>query len=215
MNRAAPSRSDQANSKTARTDTARVWQWNCRGYRRKRGALTQFLAAQEQQPDDIALQEAGCVPSLSGYIAFCQETTSEEEKPRVSTLVSKHISVIERSLETSIPYVFLELLPRKRGHCSLFLLNVYSSPSKSKDTLNLLRDALRIACPKDNNLLIVGDFNATHTTLGYAKDSAKGRKLMDAIEVYRLTLLNEPDQPTRIGNSLSHDTCPDLTLSPI
>ncbi|KAG0443145.1 hypothetical protein HPB47_015238 [Ixodes persulcatus] len=141
---------------------ARVWQWNCRGYRRKRGALTQFLATQEQQPDAIALQEAGC----------------------------------------------------KRGHCSLFLLNVYSSPSKSKDTFNhLFRDALRIACPKDNNLLIVGDFNATHTTLGNARASAKGRKLMDAIDVYRLTLLNEPDQPTRIGNSTSRDTCPDLTLA--
>ncbi|KAG0415315.1 hypothetical protein HPB47_007501 [Ixodes persulcatus] len=126
------------------------------GYRRKREALTQFLTTQEQQPDAIALQEAGCVPSLSGYIAFCQETTSQEEKPR------------------------------KRGHCSLFLLNVYSSPSKSNHTLNhLFRDALRIACPKDNNLLIVGDFNATHTTLGYAKASAKGRKLMDAIDVYR------------------------------
>lgn len=191
-----------------------MWQWNCRGYRRKRGALTQFLATQEQLPDAIALQEAGCVPSLSGYVAFCQETTSEEENPRVSTLVSKHIPVIEHSLETSIPYVFLELLPQKRGHCSLFLLNVYSSPSKSKDTFNhLFRDALRIACPKDNNLLIVGDFNATHTTLGYAKASAKGRKLMDAIDVYRLTLLNEPDQPTRIGNSISRDTCPDLTLA--
>ncbi|KAG0424693.1 hypothetical protein HPB47_028102 [Ixodes persulcatus] len=197
MDKAAPSRSDQANSNTTRT-----------------GALTQFLATQEHQPDATALQEAGGVPSLSGYITFCQETTSEEEKPGVSTLVSKHIPVIEHSLETSIPYVFLELLPQKRGHCSLFLLNVYSSPSKSKDTFNhLFRDALRIACPKDNNILIVGEFIATHTTLGYAKASAKGRKLMDTIDVYRFTLLNEPDQPTRIGNSISRDTCRDLTLA--
>ncbi|KAG0444126.1 hypothetical protein HPB47_014147 [Ixodes persulcatus] len=35
---------------------------------------------------------------------------------------------------------------------------------------------------------------------------------MDAIDVHRLTLLNEPDQPTRIGNSVSRDTFLDLTL---
>ncbi|KAG0423615.1 hypothetical protein HPB47_000616, partial [Ixodes persulcatus] len=61
------------------------------GYRRKRGALTQFLATQEQQPDTTALQEAGCAPSLSGYIAFCQETTSEEEKPRAGRALLRRL----------------------------------------------------------------------------------------------------------------------------
>lgn len=190
-----------------------VWQWNCRGYRRKRGALTQFLATRDCKPVAIALQETGNVPSLSGYVAFCQETEDEDEEPRVATLVAKHVPVIEHKLAAPVPHVFLELLARDRGKCSLFLLNVYSSPKRTQDVFDeLFRDALRITCPRRNNLLIVGDFNAPHGVLGYPRDTPKGRKLMVVIENLGLTLLNEPGQPTRMGNSVSRDTCPDISL---
>ncbi|KAG0414309.1 hypothetical protein HPB47_008539 [Ixodes persulcatus] len=191
-----------------------VWQWNCRGYRRKRGALTQFLATRDCKPVAIALQETGNVPSLSGYVAFCQETEDEDEEPRVATLVAKHVPVIEHKLAAPIPHVFLELLARdRRGKCRLFLLNVYSSPKRTQDVFDeLFRDALRITCPRRNNLLIVGDFNAPHGVLGYPRDTPKGRKLMVVVENLRLTLLNEPGQPTRMRNSVSRDTCPDISL---
>ncbi|XP_040078429.1 uncharacterized protein LOC120850126 [Ixodes scapularis] len=64
-----------------------------------------------------------------------------------------------------------------------------------------------------DDLVMVGDFNATHPTLGYAKTTIKRRRLMDAIDVHGLTLRNEPDQPNRIGTSVSRGTCPVLTLA--
>ncbi|KAG0428345.1 hypothetical protein HPB47_024662 [Ixodes persulcatus] len=143
-----------------------------------------------------------------------QELTDVEDKPHVSTLVAKHIPVIVHTLSSPVPHVFLELLPQGRDDRVLFLLHVYSPPSRPRDVFDgLFRDAIHAARGKTDDLVMVGDFNATHPALGYAKATIKGRRLMDAIDVHRLTLLNEPDQPTRIGNSVSRDTCPDLTLA--
>ena len=209
-----PNSSSLQTRTTNTTNATRVWQWNCRGYRRKRGGLTQFLAAQEHKPDAVALQEVDCIPSLTGYVAFSQELADVENKPRVSTLVAKHIPVIVHTLSSPVPHVFLELLPRGRNDRGLFLLNVYSPPSRPRDVFDdRFRDAIRAAREMDNDFLMVGDLNATHPALGYAKATIKGRRLMHAIDVHRLTLLNEPDQPTRIGNSVSRDTCPDITLA--
>ncbi|KAH8041834.1 hypothetical protein HPB51_018628 [Rhipicephalus microplus] len=47
---------------------------------------------------------------------------------------------------------------------------------------------------------------------GYATETPKGRRLTQVLAIHRMTLLTEPDQPTRLGNSVSRDTCPDLTI---
>ncbi|KAH7953635.1 hypothetical protein HPB49_010781 [Dermacentor silvarum] len=61
-------------------------------------------------------------------------------------------------------------------------------------------------------LLVLGDFNAPHTTWGYRFCSKRGRELAHLIEQHNLTLLNEPDTPTRMGTSTTRDTTPDLSL---
>ncbi|XP_037555247.1 uncharacterized protein LOC119431874 [Dermacentor silvarum] len=61
-------------------------------------------------------------------------------------------------------------------------------------------------------LLVLGDFNAPHTTWGYRFCSKRGRELAHLIEQHNLTLLNEPDTPTRMGMSTTRDTTPDLLL---
>ncbi|KAG0423620.1 hypothetical protein HPB47_000603 [Ixodes persulcatus] len=116
------------------------------GYRRKRGALTQFLATLDEKPEVIAMQETACTPALSGYV----------------TCASK---------------------PEHKG------------------------------VPPRNTLLIKGDLNAANPAWGYYHESVKGRKLATAIDRNQLPLLNEPDQPTRVGNSSIRDTCPDLSLA--
>ncbi|KAH7959267.1 hypothetical protein HPB49_009774 [Dermacentor silvarum] len=50
-------------------------------------------------------------------------------------------------------------------------------------------------------LLVLGDFNAPHMTWGYRFCSKRGRELAHLIEQHNLTLLNEPDTPTRMGTS--------------
>ncbi|KAG0418942.1 hypothetical protein HPB47_004485, partial [Ixodes persulcatus] len=47
---------------------------------------------------------------------------------------------------------------------------------------------------------------------GYHFEKARGRKLAELISTLRLTLLTDPTSPTRIGNSVTRDTCPDLSL---
>lgn len=195
-----------------------IWQWNCRGYRRKRGTLLQYIGNRNISPDVIALQETNCDPSLQGYVAYTHKNTNNAATPsRAATLVAKHIPSIDHSFphHTDIPHVFTEILPKQKNHPSLFILNVYSPPQKAKhdDFKGLFHDAVRLSRPRENSLVILGDFNAAHTTWGYAKESAKGRKLAQAISTFHLTIMTEPDHPTRIGNSVCRDTCPDLTLT--
>ncbi|KAH6925417.1 hypothetical protein HPB50_004963 [Hyalomma asiaticum] len=47
-----------------------VWQWNCRGFRRKRGPLQQYIAMTSMAPDVILLQEPNCTTSLAGFEAY-------------------------------------------------------------------------------------------------------------------------------------------------
>ncbi|KAM7314796.1 hypothetical protein ISCGN_004580 [Ixodes scapularis] len=123
---------------------------------------------------------------------------------RAATLVAKHISVINHSFEQHrhIPHTLLEILPKKKTLPSLFVLDVYSSPSeKSDDFKALFHDAIQVVQPRKNSLVIVGDFNAAHPTWGYVKENPKGRRLAQAIANNHLTIMTEPEHPTRIGNS--------------
>lgn len=186
----------------------RVWQWNCRGYRRKRGALMQFIATQRITPDVIALQEVQCTPTLPGYTTYTDVTNNTPH--RTATLVSKHVTVIEHTLQsTSISHVLLELVPCSRSSSSLYVLNVYSAPNARNDDFGHLFAQL---CKLGKHIVIVGDFNAPHPAWGYATETPKGRRLAQVLAIHRMTLLTEPDQPTRLGNSVSRDTCPDLTI---
>ncbi|KAG0426128.1 hypothetical protein HPB47_026742 [Ixodes persulcatus] len=114
-----------------------------------------------------------------------QELADMEDKPRVCTLVAKHIPIIVDTQQDD------------RGP---FLLNVYNPPSRPQHVFDdLFRDTIRTARGMTDDLVMVCDFNATHLALGYAKATIKGRRLMGAINVPRLTLLNNPDQPTRMA----------------
>lgn len=59
----------------------------------------------------------------------------------------------------------------------------------------------------------MGDFNAHHQEWGYPHQSPKGRQLWEDTHDIGLTLHTDPESPTRVGNSVSKDTSPDLTFS--
>lgn len=61
-------------------------------------------------------------------------------------------------------------------------------------------------------VIIAGDFNAHHQDWGYIKDTTKGKALAAQIAACGLTLVTDPKYPTRIGNSVSRDTTPDLIM---
>ncbi|XP_037558252.1 uncharacterized protein LOC119435475 [Dermacentor silvarum] len=94
---------------------------------------------------------------------------------------------------------------------NVFVLNMYCRPTKKGiDMAGTIQDAVSKAGSRP--LLVLGDFNAPHTTWGYRFCSKRGRELAHLIEQHNLTLLNEPDTPTRMGTSTTRDTTPDLSL---
>ncbi|KAH7940537.1 hypothetical protein HPB49_001500 [Dermacentor silvarum] len=48
---------------------------------------------------------------------------------------------------------------------------------------------------------------------GYRKEEPRGRKLAGLISTRGITLLTDPVNPTRVGNSVTRDPCPDFTLT--
>nr|XP_050031219.1 uncharacterized protein LOC126527422 [Dermacentor andersoni] len=114
--------------------------------------------------------------------------------------------------DTNIEHVITEIIPKKkRKSKSTFLINVYSSPKqRDGDFLKLFAEAKRLA--GHNSLVIAGDFNAKSPLWGYAKEDKKGRAISTAAENAGCELLTDEAQPTRMGNSVSVDTCPDLTF---
>ncbi|KAL1486959.1 hypothetical protein MTO96_046738, partial [Rhipicephalus appendiculatus] len=130
-------------------------------------------------------------------------------------LVRRGIAFVEHELNVAsdIDGTLIEIIPSKGKTAGLYLLNVYSTPSKKGLTHTfdgLFREAMAKASSKP--LLICGDFNAPHTHWGYGSDSPKGRRLAELVDDLGLTLLNEPASHTRIGQGVCRDTTPDLSM---
>lgn len=193
----------------------RIWQWNCRSYRHKKGALLQYIATHSNSPDVVALQEVRCDPTLPGYSPYSNFRT-DDQAPLVTTLVDKRIAVIDHSPSSpqNTPHVLLEIIPNSSTQTSVYVLNIYSAPQARQDSFDhLFNNTLSLAKRTRSPVLIVGDFNAAHPSWGYMTENPKGRKLALTIARCHLTLLTDPGQPTRLGNSVTRDTCPDLTLT--
>ncbi|KAH7967769.1 hypothetical protein HPB52_002241 [Rhipicephalus sanguineus] len=74
----------------------------------------------------------------------------------------------------------------------------------------ILKSAVRLAA--SNPLLIIGDFNCAHVDWGYRRTNHSGTVLYNEALMLQLTIFNYFSLPTRIGNSVTADTSPDLTL---
>ncbi|XP_040074000.1 uncharacterized protein LOC115313370 [Ixodes scapularis] len=183
-----------------------IWQWNCRSYRGRQNSLSLF--ANVHSPAVIALQETGTDQiTLRGYTTFITDPAS-----RTATLVQTTQTAQAHTLPTTLDYVFVELIPKKKTQASLFILNIYSPPSSPLNEIDRLFKTVRQRT-KGHGLVIIGDFNAHHTIWGCHRDNKKGRQLHEAIRQNNLHFCNTPDTPTRMGNSVSRDTTPDLTLT--
>ncbi|KAG0415419.1 hypothetical protein HPB47_007395 [Ixodes persulcatus] len=157
-----------------RAAITRVWQWNCRGYCNKRGALAQYIAGLDKPPHIIALQETGAeTPSLSGYKALVPRICQ-----RVAVLAANHVNARKHELiDESIDHVLIEIIPEKRQY---------------EDFSKLHARALKLT---QNQLLIIGDFNAPHSAGGYTRSMAKSTRLYHSIRQQRLSILTVRSSP--------------------
>ncbi|KAH7941594.1 hypothetical protein HPB49_015148 [Dermacentor silvarum] len=144
-------------------DEMRIWQWNCRSFARKKASLQQYLRSHEAKPHVVLLQET-VVPTttFSGY----QWLPGPSGGRGTATLVANKITWLVHDLDMpEIEHVMVELLPGNASRQSVYILNLYSSPSHHKQRFKrLFQKAIRLAA--SNPIVIAGDFNATHRTWG-------------------------------------------------
>ncbi|KAH8022361.1 hypothetical protein HPB51_023603 [Rhipicephalus microplus] len=96
-------------------------------------------------------------------------------------------------------------------HMAVELQGVLSPREKAADFSRLFTET--IALIGDALLLFLDEFNARHPDWGFTHTDPKGRTLWLLVQDLCLTLINNLRQPpTRIGNSVCHDTSPDPTL---
>lgn len=157
----------------AKQPTYNIWQWNCRSYANKKAVLTQYIR-DKNKPDIIILQESHGFAKLAGYRAIGCATG---ETTTLTTLVRKDHTVIQHDTKIRhIDNILIELIPHRKTHASLFVLNIYSNPKHKKHRFGtLFKRALNIA--GSNSIIIGGDFNAPYTAWGYSYAHPKGRDL--------------------------------------
>ncbi|KAG0444252.1 hypothetical protein HPB47_014001 [Ixodes persulcatus] len=173
---------------------------------RKQASLSLRLSLETDPPAVILLQEPGKKPvKIKDYrtVGGIQYFT---------TLVHRTFAATERALDGGgVECGYVVIVPVKKGNRGIHIVNLYGNPKPHKaEYKTRLRSAVRAAGKEP--LIIAGDFNAPHPGWGYKYVTPKGRKLFEGINQERLTLLTEPDQPTRTGTSTCRDMCPDLTL---
>ncbi|KAM7315618.1 hypothetical protein ISCGN_005401 [Ixodes scapularis] len=186
-----------------------IWQWNCRGFAGKKAVLQQHIRHAARKPDVILLQETLTdAPTLMGY----REHVCTIEGRGLCTLVRKGLTFVDHELGgVKVEHSFVELIPTKRRKQSIFVLNVYSNPSNRRQRFRaLLQKALKTA--GSQTLIAGGDFNAAEAAWGYGYNTAKGRNLAQDTQELDFALITDPAHPTRLGNSATRDTTPDLTF---
>lgn len=195
-----------------------VWQWNCRGIRRKRNTLLHFIAHSSRKPDVIVLQEPLACISLPGYTTYSAPSIpvkrrhgTEQVTYRImaTTLVSDRHTAVQEHLDhlnnENEESVFLKC--RFFREYDMNIINTYRLPNTKFQRTpwhHLLRQL------EKSDLLWTGDFNSRHAYWGYPDSSAAGRILLDLAHTHQLSLLNDISTPTRTGNSVQRDTNPDL-----
>nr|XP_050030525.1 uncharacterized protein LOC126526712 [Dermacentor andersoni] len=140
------------------------------------------------------------------------KTHIAQGRTRTAVLIKKHYTTQKHQINHRIEHTLIELVPPKKTLQSLYILNVYSPPRDTlKDLDKFLREVKKVT--NGQKLLVVGDFNAPHVAWGYRSTNKKGMDVHNAAQHHQLTLWTDPLIPTRIGNSVSRDTSPDLTFS--
>ncbi|XP_077552161.1 uncharacterized protein LOC144166528 [Haemaphysalis longicornis] len=198
-----------------------VWQWNCNGFARRKAVLQQHLEQTIVRPDVIVLQETFTEEvKLPGYKASVstpslRDTTGSTGRG-ACTLVRKDITFLEHEVlgvNSLIEPTFIEVVTGKKSRKdNTFILNVYSSPAHRKQKFKaLLHKANRITGPS-NRLVLCGKFKAPNQAWGYSSTLVKGRELLQDATDLGLTLITNPADPTRMGNSVARNTTPDLAF---
>lgn len=90
-----------------------IWQWNCRGFGRKRRALEYTIQNYPTKPDILALQETFTAAKLSGFSPY-NEIAPPGASPVTALMVHRNLTANQIDLDfKAISYTFVEILPKQ------------------------------------------------------------------------------------------------------
>ncbi|KAG0413619.1 hypothetical protein HPB47_020646 [Ixodes persulcatus] len=197
-----------------------IWQWNCRGLRKKKNLLLNHMTFTDTQPDILVIQEAGGALNLRGYDMFAQPSITHRRRGTAdeSTTPTMTLTYLRKDLPTTQEDTTHVNTPTQEhvttttliGDHRLTIINTYWTPNQPSTPFPPLQTLL----PKSNarnTVLLLGDFNCPHPAWGYDRAVPLGRKLASFTSNHHFTLLTEPSSPTRLGTAQESDTTPDLT----
>lgn len=130
----------------------------------------------------------------------------------MAVLVRSNVAATQHvTAQGGCEHTLVEIHAREIGSSgNLFVMSAYCRLSQGQYEFDrIVSQAKGVAGTRP--LLILGDFNAPHTTWGYKFQSKRGKALTKAMEDHEMALLNEPDVTTRRGNIAARDTTPDLS----
>lgn len=189
-----------------------VWQWNCRGLKRKLSSLKTFIQTRPTPPDLILLQEAFCLPRIPGYVAYHTGNPTEPSSLCLITLIASHLpfTPLTDPLPSSRDFMAHGVVVSFTTHLApMHIINVYHRPGKQVPPLDsLFPTSTRQTPPR----LVLGDFNCPHPIWGYPRIGVGGRALADIVQQKAYSLLTDPLTPTRVGHSAARDSTPDLAF---
>ncbi|XP_040074725.1 uncharacterized protein LOC120846886 [Ixodes scapularis] len=197
-----------------------IWQWNCRGLRKKKNLLLNHMTFTDTQPDILVIQEARGALNLRGYDMFAQPSITHRRRGTAdeSTTPTMTLTYVRKDLPTTQEDTTDVNTPTQEhvttttliGDHRLTIINAYWTPNQPSTPFPPLQTLL----PKSNarnTVLLLGDFNCPHPAWGYDRAVPLGRKLASFTSNHHFTLLTEPSSPTRLGTAQESDTTPDLT----
>ncbi|KAH7979832.1 hypothetical protein HPB49_011486 [Dermacentor silvarum] len=124
-------RAERHQAQTSNQGKLIIWQWNCRGFHKKKAILQQHIGHTTDKPDILIIQETNTdTPTLPVYEAIAVPLT--KGCSGVASFVSNRLAWAEtdRSKPNSkCDHLLIEVFPRGKKTKSILALNMYSSPN--------------------------------------------------------------------------------------
>ncbi|KAH9381257.1 hypothetical protein HPB48_003238 [Haemaphysalis longicornis] len=150
------------------------------------------------------MQETNNKPELLGFVTYVDSTErGTAALVRNAVAATQHLTT-HRGCE----HTLIEIHSVQK----VFVPNLYCRPAKKGPRPGGDNSGCYTDKAGYRPLLVLGNFNAAHTTWGYKFCSKRGTQLTNLMDQHNLALFNEPGTPRRMGTSTVRDTTPDLSL---
>jgi len=184
-----------------------ITQWNCQGLQSKKEDLIQII--NNYKPSAFALQETMLNGnfSLPGYTTY-NKPGHFNRKAHGGSAIIIHSSIPHKQLQLQL-FQLQAIAIIASLNSPIILCSMYIPPSHKIDKQELTSLIQQLKSTK-LPILIMGDFNAHHTSWGSSRSSQRGNQLLQFFDEHSLHVHNT-GEPTHI--SYMSESCIDLTVS--